>query len=251
MAAFFNPTPDERKALEDIAARYSWGPADAGRQPRATDTARSRRTSAAARRLDGALRGRRAAAEGTGRPGHLPTRRGRAPSRHRQDLDRARLSPRGNGPGFSRADGGVHDCGRTTDRFHHHQRSDVANRHAGGVSRSSSRRPQTPPARPTCLRSRPDSCSVSTRHAGLKAPAIGIHVTGQTARTVRSSSAYQQVPGPASCGPATCSANSRSFRSPRRQPGVTRRAARGICPKTGARVRALVRSSFGSSGFRF
>ena len=29
-------------------------------------------------------------------------------------------------------------------------------------------------------------------HAGLKAPAIGIHVTGQTARTVRSSSAYQQ-----------------------------------------------------------
>ncbi len=30
------------------------------------------------------------------------------------------------------------------------------------------------------------------RHAGLKAPAIGIHVTGQTARTVRSSSAYQQ-----------------------------------------------------------
>jgi len=30
------------------------------------------------------------------------------------------------------------------------------------------------------------------KHAGLKAPAIGIHVTGQTARTVRSSSAYQQ-----------------------------------------------------------
>ena len=30
------------------------------------------------------------------------------------------------------------------------------------------------------------------RHAGLKAPAIGIHVTAQTARTVRSSSAYQR-----------------------------------------------------------
>jgi len=30
------------------------------------------------------------------------------------------------------------------------------------------------------------------RHAGLKAPAIGIHVTRQTDRTVRSSSAYQQ-----------------------------------------------------------
>jgi hypothetical protein len=30
------------------------------------------------------------------------------------------------------------------------------------------------------------------RHAGLRAPAIGIHITGQTARTVRSSSAYQQ-----------------------------------------------------------
>ena len=31
-----------------------------------------------------------------------------------------------------------------------------------------------------------------TRHAGLKAPAIGVHVTAQTLRTVRSSSAYQQ-----------------------------------------------------------
>src|SRR6202008_157847 len=30
------------------------------------------------------------------------------------------------------------------------------------------------------------------KHAGLKAPAIGVHVTGQTARTVRSTSAYQQ-----------------------------------------------------------
>lgn len=30
------------------------------------------------------------------------------------------------------------------------------------------------------------------RHAGLRAPAIGIHVTGQTNRTVRSTSAYQQ-----------------------------------------------------------
>ncbi len=30
------------------------------------------------------------------------------------------------------------------------------------------------------------------RHAGLRAPAIGVHVTGQTHRTVRSSSAYQQ-----------------------------------------------------------
>ena len=31
------------------------------------------------------------------------------------------------------------------------------------------------------------------RHAGVRAPAIALHVTGQTRRTVRSSSAYQQV----------------------------------------------------------
>ena len=30
------------------------------------------------------------------------------------------------------------------------------------------------------------------RHAGLRAPAIGLHVTAQTHRTVRSTSAYQQ-----------------------------------------------------------
>ena len=48
-------------------------------------------------------------------------------------------------------------------------------------------------------------------HAGLRAPAIALHVTEQTSRTVRSSSAYQQVPGRASSAPATCSASSRSY----------------------------------------
>ena len=54
------------------------------------------------------------------------------------------------------------------------------------------------------------------RHAGIRAAPIATHVTGQTRRTVRSSSAYQQVPGPASCARATRSASSPSCRSTRR-----------------------------------
>ncbi len=48
-------------------------------------------------------------------------------------------------------------------------------------------------------------------HAGLRAPAIAVHVTAQTRRTVRSSSAYQQVPGPASSARGTRWASSPSF----------------------------------------
>ena len=83
MAAFFNPTPEERKALEDIArsipgvqhtlvanhAQLTRPDRGAHQQQLAASTV--------------AFRGRRAAAERTGRPRHLSTRRGRAPSRHR------------------------------------------------------------------------------------------------------------------------------------------------------------------------
>ena len=131
--------PDGRRDARARGAdcRDSAHPGQVRREPPSVDVPGSRCAPAAVRGREGPPHDRAIAAARSRRSWCLRARRFRRPALHwhRQDVDRPWVSARGDRSRLPGADGGVPGKVRPANRFHHDQRSDLADRHARGVHR--------------------------------------------------------------------------------------------------------------------